>query len=218
MCEKEIHESKTGIPVVFSLLNAGQIKQEIFVDTTSSMYEKADSLGVSGATVKIYGPDSTYTANEVEKGRYIVETNLIPDTNYVIEVIYKDYIIRDTVFVMNIPTIIEPQENDTFYVPISKDTFKWRKVQKTYYYSIRAIYIGEDTISLFPVIVKEDTICEIFNYPTMFPRTGKYQIKVMAIQEDYMKYFMYEENDWDSVFGLFSSISYDVKNVYIQTP
>jgi len=39
-----------------------------------------------------------------------VETNLIPDTNYVIEVIYKDYIIRDTVFVMNIPTIIEPQE------------------------------------------------------------------------------------------------------------
>ena len=217
MCEKEVQENKTGIPVVFALLNAGKTEQEIFVDTTSSMYEKADTLGVSGATVKIYGYDSVYTGTEVAKGKYIVEANLIPDTTYIVEIVYKDHIIRDSVFILDEPTIIEPQENDTFYVTISQDTFKWRKVEKAYSYTLRAIYVGEDTISLFPLLL-DDTICEIFNYPTLFPRTGEYQIKVMAVQQDYAQYVVYQKGEWDSIFGVISSMNYDIKNVYIQAP
>ena len=218
-CEKEIQENRTGIPVVFGLLISRNTEQYIFVDTTSSMFSPSDSLGVSGADVFIYHGDSLFKGEEIEKGIYSVKLQVVPGEKYRVVVNYKDYTIEDTVMVLDTPVIYSPSPQDTIYIGFSKEKVVWRSVDNVYSYRVRAIFLGEeDTTSLFPVVA-EDTLVDLFNtYPYLFPEEGNYKIKVIAYQKDYGRYMVHNESEWDSLFGLLSSINFDEVYVYIKKP
>lgn len=221
-CRDNFNEVYEENIVVYSFLCPNCDYQEIFVDKTFTFDEVADTIGISGASCRLWRQNGdTVSFHEVNPpGRYISPVgtwNLKPLTTYSMEVRYGDYVVKASTTVPDTFSILSPQDEDTIYLSSPPSSFIWSKSSACAIYNIWLFAEGDTNLPF--LLATFDTVLPLPPaFTEYFDSTGWYIIKVVAKDTNYYERGNRESlvDSLDGGLGFVGSVSFDSARVYIK--
>lgn len=208
-------EYNTGY-YIFSVLKVGDDRIRVIVDSTLSIGDSLNSENnfVLNAIVKINGNIAHIETLNLDsagyKYLYVLNEEVLPETNYEIDVQVDDKIFSAKTFTpKNLNFLVY---SDSAQVKIDSSLILIWNSSGIGFYMIQINQKNEyGSFSLFQTGVENDTFLPIFNLSYLFPDTGTYDFYVISCDSSYFKY-MTDENfsSFKDGYGLFGSVSVGV--------